>query len=228
MTRHYLEGMLFALLAILAFVHAQRRQSMPWAFAGALAYALAVTAKEIYVPLVLVVLVIPPVNNLVARVRLASPFIGYRRSIHILEAVYVGSNDGGVRRHEFHVSFRSVTGMIRGIGSFPGILFWVVMEIANPFIFERLGSLIAQESVNYSGVYCVGRCHCCAVGSVDCIPWNFRSGSLSIPILVCCQLCLCTFNSKCCFAGFAEQTYPICHWYSFVSRGYAFQRFSIR
>ena len=31
-----------------------------------------------------------------------------------------------------------------------------------------------------------------AVGSVDCFPWNYRPGSLSIPILVCCQHCLCT------------------------------------
>lgn len=53
MTRHYLEGLLLALLALLAWVQAQRRGSMGWALAGAAAYALATTAKEVYVPLVL-------------------------------------------------------------------------------------------------------------------------------------------------------------------------------
>lgn len=54
MTRHYLEGLLWALLALLAWVQAQRRASMGWALAGAAAYALAATAKEVYLPLLLV------------------------------------------------------------------------------------------------------------------------------------------------------------------------------
>lgn len=54
MTRHYLEGLLLAMLALLAWVQAQRRASMRWALAGAAAYALAATAKEVYLPLLLV------------------------------------------------------------------------------------------------------------------------------------------------------------------------------
>ena len=75
MTRHYLEGMLFALLAMLAFVLALRQQRLAWAVAGALAYALATTAKEVYVPLVLLVFVIPPFNNFSLRLRLAVPYV---------------------------------------------------------------------------------------------------------------------------------------------------------
>jgi hypothetical protein len=54
MTRHYLEGLVLALLSLLAWVQAERRASMGWALAGAVAYALAATAKEVYVPLLLV------------------------------------------------------------------------------------------------------------------------------------------------------------------------------
>jgi len=59
MTRHYLEGLLFALLSLLAFVQARRRGAVAWAWAGAALYALACTAKELYVPLVLIVAALP-------------------------------------------------------------------------------------------------------------------------------------------------------------------------
>jgi hypothetical protein len=66
MTRHYLEGLLFALLALLAHQRALRspsaRRSAAWALAAAAAYALACTAKEVYVPLVLVAAVWPGVG----------------------------------------------------------------------------------------------------------------------------------------------------------------------
>lgn len=58
MTRHYLEGLLFALLALLAHQRALGSaisvRCSGWALAAAAAYALACTAKEVYVPLVLV------------------------------------------------------------------------------------------------------------------------------------------------------------------------------
>jgi hypothetical protein len=123
MTRHYLEGMLFALLAILAFVHAQRRQSMPWAFAGALAYALAVTAKEIYVPLVLVVLVIPPVNNLLTRMRLASPFIVIAFLYIFWRQYMLGAMMEGYADKSSMLSFRSLTGIFEALGHFPEFFF---------------------------------------------------------------------------------------------------------
>lgn len=57
MTRHYLEGLLFVLLATLASHRALRgppgRAAWAWAGAGAAAYALACSAKEVYVPWVL-------------------------------------------------------------------------------------------------------------------------------------------------------------------------------
>ena len=123
MTRHYLEGMLFALLAMLAFVHALRQQRMSWAFAGAIAYALAVTAKEIYVPLVLVFLVIPPVNNLGTRLWLASPFIGTAFLYIFWRQYMLGAMIGGYADTNSILSFQSVTGMIEALGRFPEFFF---------------------------------------------------------------------------------------------------------
>lgn len=74
MTRHYLEGLLFALLALLAFLRALERQQWRWACAGAVAYALAATAKEVYVPLVLVLLAVPQ-GRVKDRLRMAWPFL---------------------------------------------------------------------------------------------------------------------------------------------------------
>lgn len=59
MTRHYLEGLAFTLLAVLAFVKAEREGRLGWALIGAALYALATTAKETYVPLPLVLLCLP-------------------------------------------------------------------------------------------------------------------------------------------------------------------------
>ncbi|RYF58832.1 MAG: hypothetical protein EOO27_11250 [Comamonadaceae bacterium] len=59
MTRHYLEGLLFSLLGLLAFLRALEGGGLRWACVGALAYALAVTAKEVYVPLVMILLAVP-------------------------------------------------------------------------------------------------------------------------------------------------------------------------
>lgn len=129
MTRHYLEGMLFALLAMLAFVHALRQQRMPWAFAGALAYALAVTAKEIYVPLVLVVFAIPPVGNLVTRLRLASPFIGVAILYIFWRQYMLGAMIGGYADANSIMSFRSATGMIDALGHFPEFFFGSSWEL---------------------------------------------------------------------------------------------------
>lgn len=59
MTRHYVEGFAFALLATMAFLAAERERRLGWAIVGAVLYALATTAKETYVPLPLVLLCLP-------------------------------------------------------------------------------------------------------------------------------------------------------------------------
>jgi hypothetical protein len=52
--RHYVEGLIFALLALLAFLRFGETARERWLLLSALAYLLALTAKEIYAPLPLV------------------------------------------------------------------------------------------------------------------------------------------------------------------------------
>lgn len=95
MTRHYLEGMLFALLAMLAFILALRQQRMAWSIAGALAYALATTAKEVYVPMVLLPFFIPSFDGFSARLRMAAPYFCVAIFYVIWRQYMLGTTLGG-------------------------------------------------------------------------------------------------------------------------------------
>ncbi len=56
---HYLEGLLFCVLAVYFFVLSLRKEELYWALPGAAFYLLACAAKEIYIPLVGVLLFWP-------------------------------------------------------------------------------------------------------------------------------------------------------------------------
>ena len=56
MTRHYLEGLFFSIMAVYLCVHYTRKQKYNYIIGAALFYALAISAKEIYVPLGLLLL----------------------------------------------------------------------------------------------------------------------------------------------------------------------------
>ena len=59
MDRHYLEGLLFALLSTLLFVVAIRSGARKWSVGSAALYLVAMSAKEIFVPLVAILAVLP-------------------------------------------------------------------------------------------------------------------------------------------------------------------------
>lgn len=59
MLRHYLEGMLLMLLGFWGYLYAQDKQRIGWAYLGALCYFGATLAKEIYVPLVVALAMLP-------------------------------------------------------------------------------------------------------------------------------------------------------------------------
>lgn len=59
MIRHYVEGAFFCLLAIYLFVVGVRKDSFALSLLSTLAYAAAISAKETYVPLALVLLLLP-------------------------------------------------------------------------------------------------------------------------------------------------------------------------
>ncbi len=73
MTRHYIEGLVFALLALYLYTRHFGRPAAWRLAASAFFYALAVTCKETYVPLVLLLPFVPR-GSVEARLRAALPF----------------------------------------------------------------------------------------------------------------------------------------------------------
>lgn len=73
MTRHYIEGLLLAILAILCFLEANRRNRFLPSLAGAALYLLAIAAKEVFVPVPLVLLAIPQ-GSWRRRLRCSAPY----------------------------------------------------------------------------------------------------------------------------------------------------------
>lgn len=59
MQRHYVEGLAFSLGAVLCFLRSLRSSGGAWSGASAVLYFLACSAKEIYVPLPIVLLILP-------------------------------------------------------------------------------------------------------------------------------------------------------------------------
>lgn len=72
MTRHYVEGLAWAAVATVGFVLALRRDRWAWQIPAAAATALAMCAKEVYVPLPLLLLVLPE-GSLRRRLRHVAP-----------------------------------------------------------------------------------------------------------------------------------------------------------
>ncbi|RKZ44676.1 MAG: hypothetical protein DRR16_32855 [Candidatus Parabeggiatoa sp. nov. 3] len=85
MVRHYLEGLGLSLLAIFAYVKALQSRQHRWAYFGALFYLLATTAKEIYVPLV-IILPCLPVGNWKQRWKMLIPFVAVAGSYVVWRA----------------------------------------------------------------------------------------------------------------------------------------------
>lgn len=81
MTRHYVEGLGFALLALLFYIKALRDERWHWLLGSTVFYALACTAKEIYVPLILLLPWLPE-STVRRRLNYAIPLI-------VIAALYV-------------------------------------------------------------------------------------------------------------------------------------------
>jgi hypothetical protein len=71
--RHYTEGLIFAILALAGFILAGRRQHAGYAWGGSIFYLLAISAKELYVPLAGMLLLIPE-GRLGSRLRHLLPY----------------------------------------------------------------------------------------------------------------------------------------------------------
>lgn len=121
MTRHYIEGLVFAELAVIAFVLFLRTGRICLLPMGALSYLLAVTAKEIYVPLVLL---LPFLREglPMARVRAALPYL-------LVAGVYVlwrwwmlGSFGGGYTEAGDYLQSGLIQSVLSSFSRFPALL----------------------------------------------------------------------------------------------------------
>ncbi len=74
MTRHYLEGLALSCIAFLFYINAVDKRKILWSCLGSIFYLLAVTTKEIYVPLA-VILPFFPIDNVWRRIKMSLPFI---------------------------------------------------------------------------------------------------------------------------------------------------------
>ncbi len=97
MTRHYIEGLVFALISLYMFTRCLDKPSVGNWTASVTCYLLAVTCKEVYVPLLLLLPIIPR-NSVRERLRLLPPFVAIAVfytfwRIYMLDSL-VGGYDG--------------------------------------------------------------------------------------------------------------------------------------
>lgn len=89
MVRHYVEGLLFTLISIHLFAAALEKQQLKWAYAGAFFYLSACLSKEIYVPLVVILLFFPEISiNIRSRLKFLYPYFGVI-SVYIIWRLYM-------------------------------------------------------------------------------------------------------------------------------------------
>ena len=73
MTRHYIAGLVFSLFGLYLYIRAVREERVRLSLCGALLYLMAMSAKEVYVPLLMVCLFWPE-NNFRTRLTAAVPY----------------------------------------------------------------------------------------------------------------------------------------------------------
>ncbi|MDP7089351.1 MAG: hypothetical protein QGG20_06360 [Dehalococcoidia bacterium] len=87
MVRHYVEGLVFSLLSLLAFEAALRTNRFHYALLGGLLYFLASISKETYVPLLLILPCLP-LGSITQRLRFTVPYL-VMAAIYTLMRVYM-------------------------------------------------------------------------------------------------------------------------------------------
>lgn len=122
MTRHYLEGLLFAVLSVITFVLAERRQLPGGLILSGLFYALATTAKEVYVPIPLILLLMPTARPVRQRLAALIPF-GVIGGLYILWRRYMlGDLIGGYTPTESGTLLQPLLDALGVFSGFPALL----------------------------------------------------------------------------------------------------------
>jgi len=132
MTRHYLEGLVFCLLALFLFVCHLRSNRRLVLVAAVLCYLLSVTAKETYVPLVLLLPFLPE-GSLMKRIKASLPFLIVVGLYTCWRIYMLGTATGGYVESSEYISFSFMSQVLVGFAPLPALLFgspWpVVMSL---------------------------------------------------------------------------------------------------
>jgi hypothetical protein len=142
MVRHYLEGLGFSLLAVFAYIKAVQQERWAWSYVGSFFYLLATTAKEIYVPLIIILpclfYKIPPIPKLSQ----CPPSIPLKRG----EATPCGSPslwEGGRGR----ATWKMLMPFVVVAGSY---VLWRIYMLKPSFLFSGYGESIVPK-LNWEG-----------------------------------------------------------------------------
>ncbi len=127
--RHYVEGALFCLLALSLFVRHLRDPDRRLLAGGAVLYLLSVTAKEVYVPLV-VLLPFLPEGHWRHRLRASLPFIAIAGLYTLWRGYMLGSFGGGYATTGSLFSLQFMVDALATYLSFPELLAGVGWPLA--------------------------------------------------------------------------------------------------
>ncbi len=122
MTGHYLEGLIFACVAIYGFVRAIRGDGRHWFVLGVLGYILACTCKEIYVPIPVLLLALPE-GDWKKRFRFIAPFLVVTFLYLCWRFTVLGNIIGGYRDHDGYVDLFSIGTILLQYAKLPMLLF---------------------------------------------------------------------------------------------------------
>ena len=137
MTRHYVEGMFFCLSALICFVIYLRNRSIPYLLVSVLSYLLAVTAKEVYVPLV-VLLPFLPERDILLRCKSALPHVVVALVYVVWRSTMLSSLVGGYVDSGDYLSTAFIADVAESFVQFPSLLFgswWLIVSLGYLLLF---------------------------------------------------------------------------------------------
>lgn len=121
MTRHYAEGLVLALLALYGFVRHLRTGQRSALVLAVIMYALACTAKEVYVPLPALLLFLPE-GGTRRRIRAVLPFFAVTVFYALWRFYMLSSLSGGYADSSSYLSAAFIAQVLQSFAGFPALL----------------------------------------------------------------------------------------------------------
>ena len=149
MTRHYIEGLVFALISLYTFTRSIESSNKLYLTVSVVCYALAVTGKEVYVPLVLLLPFIPK-GSFEARIRLVLPFV-VLAVLYVFWREYMLINLLGGHAGSYSVDLKFLIAVVSDFINIPNLLFpnflWIsvllcVVIVLSGIIASRANSVL--------------------------------------------------------------------------------------